>query len=184
MSLKLDCHPDSYCGAVDDISVNISLSPSKHLILKYIISGDIDGLNLPAHTQSIRTDDLWEETCMEIFLKPAHGDQYFEMNFAPSSRWAVFQFESYRKSMPHPDVPAPPVVRTHLENATFTLFADIDLSQFQELGAATEFDIGLSAVIEELSSRKSFWALAHAEGAPDFHNKDCFIHQLQAAEAP
>ena len=184
MGLKLTCHPGSFCGAVDDISVNLSLSPSNHLILKYIVKGDIDGLDLPAHTQSERAEDLWEETCMEIFLRPEGGDAYFEMNFSPSSQWAVYHFKDHRDPLPNPEVLQPPVVRTHLENASFTLFADIDLSQFPELGQGKMLNIGLSAVVEELSGRISYWALEHAPEEPDFHNKDCFIHQVQAPELP
>ncbi len=183
MSLSLYCHPDSYCGAVDDILVHLSLSASGHLILKYIIKGDIDGLNLPHHAKPEREDELWAETCMEVFLQPKGGQSYTEMNFSPSSKWAIYKFKNHRKKLPDPEIASPPVIRTHLENASLTLFADIDLSQFSELSRDITLNIGLSAVIEELSGRKSFWALAHSTDEPDFHNSDCFIHQLRAAGA-
>ena len=38
--------------------------------------------------------------------------------------------------------------------------------------------LGLSAVIEEHGGAKSYWALAHPPGAPDFHHPDCFAAQL------
>jgi hypothetical protein len=38
--------------------------------------------------------------------------------------------------------------------------------------------LGLSAVIEETSGRKSYWALAHPPGKPDFHHADCFAYEL------
>ena len=43
--------------------------------------------------------------------------------------------------------------------------------------------LGLSAVIEEIDGTKSYWALAHAPGPPDFHHPDCFALQLPAPEA-
>jgi hypothetical protein len=34
--------------------------------------------------------------------------------------------------------------------------------------------LGLSAIIEEASGRRSYWALAHPPGKPDFHHPDSF----------
>ena len=44
--------------------------------------------------------------------------------------------------------------------------------------------LGLTAVIEAKDGTKSYWALAHAPGPPDFHNPDCFIATLPAPEHP
>jgi hypothetical protein len=41
--------------------------------------------------------------------------------------------------------------------------------------------LGLSAVIEEMNGRLSYWALAHPPGKPDFHHADCFALELPAA---
>lgn len=43
---------------------------------------------------------------------------------------------------------------------------------------ATDCDVGISAVIEELDGTKSYWALAHPPGKPDFHHPACFAGQL------
>jgi hypothetical protein len=40
--------------------------------------------------------------------------------------------------------------------------------------------LGLSAVIEETSGAKSYWALAHPPGRPDFHHADGFALMLDA----
>lgn len=44
--------------------------------------------------------------------------------------------------------------------------------------------LNISAVIEEADGTKSYWALAHAPGPPDFHNRDCFIATLPAPDGP
>jgi hypothetical protein len=41
--------------------------------------------------------------------------------------------------------------------------------------------LALSAVIEETDGRKSYWALAHPPGTPDFHHPDCFTLELPRA---
>ena len=44
--------------------------------------------------------------------------------------------------------------------------------------AGQPWHLGLSAVLEEKNGTKSFWALAHGDGLPDFHNPDCFVAKL------
>ena len=38
--------------------------------------------------------------------------------------------------------------------------------------------LGLSAVIEETAGRKSYWALAHPGGRPDFHHAAGLAYDL------
>ena len=45
--------------------------------------------------------------------------------------------------------------------------------------AETQWELGLSAVLEEKDGTKSYWALAHSsEEKPDFHEAACFIAHL------
>ncbi len=59
----------------------------------------------------------------------------------------------------------------------FALEADIPLP-------AGSLDVAISAVIEEADGTKSFWALSHPPGKPDFHAPSCFALTLPAPEAP
>jgi len=59
----------------------------------------------------------------------------------------------------------------------YTLQASLDLGQLLLSRDAT-LRLGLSAVIEEKSGRRSYWALAHPSGKADFHNSDCFTLEL------
>ena len=40
--------------------------------------------------------------------------------------------------------------------------------------------LALAAVIEEVDGTKSYWALRHPPGKPDFHHPDCFALTLEA----
>ncbi|MEO7634103.1 MAG: hypothetical protein ABIS38_00470 [Sphingomicrobium sp.] len=71
---------------------------------------------------------------------------------------------------PDPDVWMKDGIR--MQEATF------DFAEEHELDSAIVWDIGLSAVIEEQDGAKSYWALAHGPGPPDFHNRACFAHCL------
>jgi hypothetical protein len=52
------------------------------------------------------------------------------------------------------------------------------LGGLDEIKSAGRWQMSLTAVIEETNGRKSYWALAHAAGKPDFHHKDGFILEL------
>jgi hypothetical protein len=53
-----------------------------------------------------------------------------------------------------------------------------------ELGEIADADwrLGLTVVVEAVDGSKSFWALEHPAGPPDFHNADCFVARLPAPE--
>src|SRR3546814_9971873 len=48
--------------------------------------------------------------------------------------------------------------------------------------AAGPVRVALSAVIEETDGTKSYWALRHPPGKPDFHHPDCFALALGAPD--
>jgi hypothetical protein len=54
------------------------------------------------------------------------------------------------------------------------------LDRLSALPHKATWRLGLSAVIEDSSGAKSYWALAHPPGKPDFHHPDCFAHELPA----
>ena len=69
----------------------------------------------------------------------------------------------------------------------YTLRATLDLANLPPFPpptrGGTRVRLGLSAVIEETSGRKSYWALAHPPGKPDFHHADCFAFEFSASVA-
>ena len=60
----------------------------------------------------------------------------------------------------------------------YTLQASLELDRLSDLPRDAAWRLGLAAVIEETSGRKSYWALAHPPGKPDFHHPDCFAHEF------
>jgi len=55
----------------------------------------------------------------------------------------------------------------------YVLQASLELGQALLSGGST-LRLGLSAVIEEISGHRSYWALAHPPGKADFHHSDSF----------
>ena len=118
-----------------------------------------------------RTDELWKTTCFEAFLRPEGEAGYTEYNFAPSGEWAAYDFTAHRAGMAEAEVGSPPYIRVEDNLTWWGLGATIAVP-------VLHYALGLSAVLEEQDGTKSYWALAHAEGAADFHHGDCFTARL------
>jgi hypothetical protein len=128
---------------------------------------------LPALAEPARADGLWEATCFEAFLR-AEGEQaYREWNFAPSAQWAAYDFTGHREGRSDAEIISPPYIRVEDNLTWWALGATVAME------AGVEWQLGLSAVLEEKDGTRSYWALAHPPGdKPDFHNADCFAARL------
>lgn len=112
---------------------------------------------------------------------PAKGSGYVEYNLSPSFQWAAYHFDAYRKGMGDQELAFDPEIEITPDTpGWFFLACDLDVSAANGEGTR----MNLSAVIEAADGTKSYWALAHAPGPPDFHNRDCFIATLPAPECP
>lgn len=127
---------------------------------------------VPTPVSSLRTDGLWKTTCFELFVRPEGSDGYYEFNFSPSGAWAAYAFEGYRAGRRDLEIDPPEIRRLDCGIAV-----TVDLSLIPQ----GRWRVSLSAVIEEQNGAKSYWALAHPPGKPDFHHVDCFALELPAA---
>ena len=178
MHVALKLHPDSLCAAATRIDVEIARPRPGTLLLSYVVTGRIGDLRRPPVTAAARRDELWRHTCFEAFIRPAPGEAYYEFNFAPSTQWAAYRFDSYRTGMRIADEIGAPQIDVQSAPDRYALQATLELSHLPD---AARWRLGLAAVIEETSGRKSYWALAHPPGKPDFHHADCFAHELPPA---
>ena len=178
MRHTLRLHLDSLCTAATKIEAEIARPRPASLILSYVISGRISDLRFPPVMAAARTDELWRHTCFEAFVGTSRGVAYYEFNFAPSTQWAAYQFSGYRDGMRVATEVGAPRIELRASPECYTLRASIELDRLSSLPKDAGWRLGLAAVIEETSGRKSYWALAHPPGKPDFHHPDCFAYQL------
>jgi len=178
MRLSLECHKDTPSIAVSQIDVDIDRASPGGLSLHYLLSGDLSSVCVPAPRAPGRTDGLWQKTCFEAFVRPWDGAGYVELNFSPSTEWAAYRFRDYRDGM-KPAGPFEPRILTNLEKNGLHIVAEVDLGALQDFPDLATWQVGLSAVVEETTGNKSYWALAHPRGKPDFHHADCFVHELK-----
>lgn len=172
---SLVCHSDTPSGAVEGIIVSGERALGGFITVRYHVSGDITRLVIPAQAEPGRADVLWATTCFELFTQDAGEEAYREYNFSPSRQWAAYGFDGYREGMRAIDIWAPRITTSIESNA---LVVDATFVS-PRLGPQM---VGASAVIEEVDGTKSFWALRHPPGKPDFHHADCLAFELPASD--
>lgn len=157
-------HPASACEAVRTIRAEVRRD-GPNLELRYVIEGRLDRVRLPRPGEV----PLWRHTCFEAFVG-GPGERYREFNFSPSGAWAAYAFRAYRDGGPLQDAALDPITVRRADDR-------LHLDAMVPIGEGKR--IGLSAVIEEIDGRLSYWALRHPAAQPDFHHPASFALELQ-----
>ncbi len=195
-------HPNTPPRLVEAVQVQILGFDQQSLALEFSVRGRATLVFPGSSAKPGRMNELWKTTCFEAFLREAGAEHYAEFNFSPSGDWAAYQFERYREGMNdlvlrldpevivfEPSGPPPTRVRAMLNRLIGRRPPPPDLPD--DVHVSAEFDpspfltgsirLNLTAVIEEVDGTKSYWALAHPDGPPDFHDPACFVLELPAA---
>ena len=166
--LVLRPHPSSSISTLNSIRVSIWRDGGRWHF-RYLVAGAAD-LIMPGAIEPGRADDLWRHTCFEAFVG-LEGGAYLEFNYSPSGQWAAYRFDGPRQGMR--DEPATVEVWRDFGEDWIAIEAGVECAALRA-GAP----LGLSAVVEEAQGAKSYWALAHHPGPPDFHDRSCFTALL------
>jgi hypothetical protein len=161
----------------DSIEVAYEIQPGGRLWLRYFVECDLHSLVIPVVAEPDRADGLWNSTCFELFLRDPNDSSYLEFNFSPSSKWAAYRFRDYRDGMSNWELPTPEIY-CDMSDTSFALEATVRLADVLN----SPVEAALSAVIHETGDTKSYWALNHPPGKPDFHHPDCFTLNLPAPD--
>jgi hypothetical protein len=167
--ISLICHPDTPARQVDRVEVRFGMSSLEYRVFA------AGGLAVPPAGQPRRRDELWTTTCFELFTHPEPETEtaYQECNFSPSRSWAAYEFRTYRRGRRDLEI-APPRIDFWSDVTGCALRVEHELVW----PFAFHCRVGLSAIVEEADGTKSYWALAHPPGEPDFHHPDCFAVEL------
>jgi hypothetical protein len=175
MSFRLKPHPSWHRDQPLSITCRVTRAGYTFL-LSFLIDAEIDRLVVPEPGEQVRRDGLWQSTCFELFLRPVGGRSYFEFNMVPAGAWAAYRFENYRSGMA--EACLEPALPINAANRIATFEQNVVLDSNGHSALEGELQIGLSAIIEARDGTKSYWALAHPDGPPDFHHDACFAASL------
>jgi hypothetical protein len=180
MEFDLLCHAHTPMPAIEAVRVRVEIQPQRSILLHYTVIGDMRQIAMPIMMAQERADDLWRTTCFEAFLTREEAGPYLELNFSPSSQWAAYAFPSYRSGRQNRDTLVMPRIDIKVSARSLELSALVDLTRLTFDPSVMSWRAGFSAVIETRDGAKSYWALAHPPGEPDFHHRDCFAAILRA----
>jgi hypothetical protein len=175
---ELKPHPGvAPLAAVHAVAARVGVAGAL-LRLEYRLRGDLAQLAIPPRATANRADRLWEHTCFEAFVAAGPDSGYCELNFAPSTAWAAYAFDGYRKGM-RPLELAPPSIEVATAANELTVTAGVELAALSD--APWPRRVGLTAVVEDRGGRRGFFALQHPRGTPDFHDAAGFAVLLDGS---
>jgi hypothetical protein len=188
--LPLQPHPACAPGPLRALSVSGALDAAGRITLDYLLQGELLRLRLPAAASAPqRRDDLWRQTCCELFARRAAAEAYVEFNFSPSGDWAAYHFDGYRRGRSRLE-PAQPGITLHaLGPGQLRIQACAQLpggpepaKRVRAAGVAdAAWQLGFAAVIEASDGTLAYWAARHSGARPDFHAPENFSLGLTPA---
>jgi hypothetical protein len=169
---ELTSHPLTPSQAVWSI-VSTTHRRADSVHLAFVVTGQITQIKLPETQEPARTDELWQHTCFEVFARSPGANAYMEFNFSPSTQWAAYRFGAYREGMMPMELHSAPIVHVAASETRLQFDVQMDARDFP-----APVELALTAVIEELSGAKSYWAIEHRANKPDFHHEHGFVLTL------
>lgn len=150
---------------------------STTLTLEYRLQGRLTEVVIADRApEPLRLDGLWRQTCFECFIAWRNSSHYWEFNISPAGHWNVYRFASYRQGMMEETAfQSLPCTRGDGPDL-LSLALEIDLAKI--LDGERHLDVAISAVIKYKNADLDYYALTHADAAPDFHRREGFAIQL------
>jgi hypothetical protein len=160
-----------------NLSAEASRDSKQRLKIVFELQGDTSQLYLPERVSNPkRRDELWKRTCFEVFFGPENGTNYWEINLSPAGDWNAYSFSNYRERMKSESKIAGFQIQPKKTADYFRLEATADLFNLN-LGT-TPMRLSVTAVIETLNGKISYWAFQHSGEKADFHLRESFIAQM------
>ena len=176
--LELKRHRQSGETGVASVSAGVAVLRGGDIAVSYRAEGDMTDVAAPFLREGAgaRRDNLWRATCFELFAGFDNAPFYWEVNLSPSTDWSVYRFSVYRRGMRNEGEARVQKISFHKTDSRLAMEARL------HLGGVAAFHLkrarfGLSAIIRDRSDHKSYWALEHPRGAPDFHHRACFSYK-------
>jgi hypothetical protein len=159
------------------------------LQITYRLRGDLGALAIaPPASQPERRDQLWQTTCLEVFLARPGQDDYWEYNLSSAGHWNVYHLDGYRRGLaPEPAYTQLPF-QVQYDATQLTLVLQCPLPPAvtegalaepeRQQGATRRLELGITAVVQACDGSLSYWALSHPGPEADFHRREGFSLQV------
>ena len=147
------------------------------LTLEFALSAPAAELIWPAaRSGGERLNELWQSTCLELFIARAGDERYWEVNLSPSGDWNVYQLDGYRQGLkPEPCINS---VATTSNSGPDRHQLQASLALPQALIGAATLQANLCAVLQHTNHNNSYWAVSHPGSQADFHARKGFVLEV------
>lgn len=147
------------------------------LTVVYQLDGKLNNIVIPvASNPPTRQHELWQNTCLELFLGLKDSPRYWEVNLSPGGDWNIYQFADYRQGMSEVEEFHDLPFLIERQSSTLQLQLTLDISTL--VAIEQNLAIGVTAVIKFKPNLLTYWALTHPASEADFHHKDSFVINL------
>jgi hypothetical protein len=150
------------------IQAECTRDSKQRLKLVFELRGEVSQIYLPEKSPNPkRRDELWKRTCFEVFFGPEQKNNYWEINLSPTGDWNAYSFTGYREGMKSESKIAGFQTQVVKTPQSLRLEATSDLYNLNLNSAPMKLSV--TAVIETLEGKQSYWAFQHSGEKPDFH---------------
>ncbi len=180
MTYELNAHPASPWHP-RDLSLFLDTRIAEDYIdVRYTLSGAIEQVHVPKPAEHpSRKDELWLETCFELFLRlKGSTTPYLEFNFSPSGDYALYFFSGYREGMTRPLTTWIPAISVDTGESGLILSTRIPVNVTESLLGDLDglgLEAGLCSVLKAHDGSYAFLAAHHSSEKPDFHHPESFL---------
>jgi len=171
VNIELTCHPETPGPEVQGLWACVRRSRSLDLVFE--LRGNLAHLNIPKPGPKRFDEKLWEHTCFEVFVGLKGEEGYHEFNVSPSGAWAAFVFQRRRERI-EDACTLEPISTIDGSETQLRVKLQIPLEALSVKHPHAALRIGLSVIVEDAAGDRSFWALHHPPGRPDFHHPEAF----------
>lgn len=146
------------------------------LKLDYEIIGNLSQYNFPKPTKQQRANELWRDTCFELFIANTSQESYHEMNISPSIQWNCYHFNAYKEDMKESTLILAPTIKTTQNDQSYKLSVETTIQEefFHEI-----LEINLAVILLDTDNTRHFYTLKKRDGVPDFHDREGFLNISQ-----
>ena len=142
------------------------------LKVNYEIRADVSQYNFLKKTKQQRVDELWRDSCFEIFIANRSSDEYYEINTSPSTEWNAYHFKSYKEKMNKSYIFSMPSIKNQQLANRYNFSFEMS---FQEGIFEKELLINLAVILLDREGVRHFYSINRRKGSPDFHDRDLYM---------
>ena len=159
-----------------DIRTQLQFKENNKLHLRFRLEGDLQKVKWPDRRfEDKRVDDLWQETCFELFIKPVNEKHYWEFNFSNDQYFNCYYFTDYRNGMKTEPLINEFDSEFKIKNQIANFQVEIDMGKLTEQNRLSQVTIGVSMVIKSADGSTWYYALQHGKDKPDFHDPGNYV---------